>query len=230
MSDYDKKRREYLRRRYAQKGIDSLLPRDALELLLGYAYSGNNLSALINDLFDHYGTVTKILNADLDELAGFDGMNDEMLELLWVMRPLYSLVSTAQLVETGLDDVGKACDFFYRQLKWSPVEMFKLVCLQNDFSTISCTVVSEGSGAEVRVNIEAVIVEAANRKSRTVIIGHNHPGGSCRPSEADIVSTEILRGELKKCGITLLDHIIVGQDGVCSVMRSGMYPFSAKQQ
>lgn len=226
MSDYDKKRREYLRRRYAKKGIDSLQPRDALELLLGYVYDGDNIGSLINELFDHYGSVSRILHADLDELAEFDGVNDEMLELFWVMRPLYSIVSTAQLIETGLDDVGKACDYFYKQLRWAPVEMFKLACLQDNFSTVSCTVVGEGNGSEVSVDIEAVITEAAKRMCRFVIIGHNHPSGSCRPSESDIVSTGILRKELKKCGIILLDHIIVGRDGVCSIMRSGEYPVS----
>jgi len=42
-----------------------------------------------------------------------------------------------------------------------------------------------------------------------VIIAHNHPAGTLKPSEDDCTITKAIKDALKTVDITLLDHIIV---------------------
>lgn len=46
----------------------------------------------------------------------------------------------------------------------------------------------------------------------SIILCHNHPSGSEKPSQADINMTENLKDACKLMDIPLLDHIIVGQN------------------
>lgn len=224
MNDPYKLSWENLLNRFEKHGIDGIMPREALELILGFAVSGIKLKELVDRLFERYGDISTILGADIDELGKIEGMTDEALDLLFIMPQLYSLCSTAELYAEGLNDVKKACDYFSVQLQWTPVEQFKLALLDDKFTAKCCVTVGEGSGTEVAIDIGEIVRLAFTMSSRFVIIGHNHPSGSCRPSEADIRSTEALRDTLRTCGIILLDHMIVGVDGVCSMMRSGNYP------
>ena len=51
--------------------------------------------------------------------------------------------------------------------------------------------------------------EALLRDAPSIIVSHNHPSGSNRPSEADKTITARIRHSGEMLGITLLDHVIV---------------------
>ncbi len=55
-----------------------------------------------------------------------------------------------------------------------------------------------------------------------IILIHNHPGGSSKPSKEDISFTENVRDLAFKLGFELLDHIIVGKKGFFSFSREGL--------
>ena len=230
MKDKYKLSEERLRARFASLGIDGFTPRSALELLLGYAVGGRELIELIERLFEKYGDITRILNADPEELSRIPGMTEEALDIFFVMPQLFSVCSTMNMCREGLDDVKTACEYFSDQLRWTPVEQFKLACLNDNFAALCCVTIGVGSGTEVNVSTDEIVRIAMEKSSRFVIIGHNHPSGSCRPSESDLRSTEALRDTLRTCGIILLDHIVVGLDGACSIMRSGEYPIRTDER
>ena len=48
--------------------------------------------------------------------------------------------------------------------------------------------------------------------SSGVILCHNHPSGSPKPSKADVDTTERLRKALQLFDISLIDHIILTED------------------
>jgi len=52
---------------------------------------------------------------------------------------------------------------------------------------------------------------------------HNHPSGETQPSEADIrVTRELIRaGQVLK--IEVIDHVIVGNPGYCSLRALGYF-------
>lgn len=47
----------------------------------------------------------------------------------------------------------------------------------------------------------------------SIIAGHNHPSGDPEPSRDDIAITERLKEAGNILGITLLDHVIIGDSG-----------------
>jgi DNA repair protein RadC len=55
-----------------------------------------------------------------------------------------------------------------------------------------------------------------------IVLGHNHPSGNLRPSEADIKITHKLREIAAFIDINLVDHIIVGENAYYSFADEGM--------
>jgi DNA repair protein RadC len=47
---------------------------------------------------------------------------------------------------------------------------------------------------------------------------HNHPSGDPAPSDSDIKATEMLRDAGKLLGISIMDHVIIGDGRYCSMM------------
>ncbi|MBQ8812289.1 MAG: JAB domain-containing protein [Bacteroidales bacterium] len=84
-------------------------------------------------------------------------------------------------------------------------------------------------GADSTVfDVKTIVRKALVYSASAVIISHNHPSGSAKPSTADIKQTEALHKALKYMDIHLLDHIIIAEDSFYSLSDSMQYYFNSK--
>ena len=58
----------------------------------------------------------------------------------------------------------------------------------------------------------------------SVMLLHNHPSGSCEPSEQDVLITDRMQEVYKLMDIKLLDHIIIGSDSFYSFTENSKMP------
>lgn len=66
------------------------------------------------------------------------------------------------------------------------------------------------------------------RKSKQIIVCHNHPKGTLAPSGADIRSTEKLRVWAKKFNLNIIDHVIITPSNeYWSFAQHGKFNFAA---
>ena len=213
----NRSREKYLRQRFLKLGIKGLMPRDAIELILGYCLGREAVYEAVNALFEKYGTTQKILNASYDELRTVDGMTDNAAALICLLAGIYTVSGAMRDSGLKLEDSEAACEYFIRRFRGVNTEQFKVCCLKDDFSPVGCLTVGRGSTYGVDVDIGEMISEAVKSGCRLCVVAHNHPGGSCRPSPTDLVSTERLVAAFKDAGIDLLDHIVVGREGAQSI-------------
>ena len=102
------------------------------------------------------------------------------------------------------------------------VERFYVFCLDSQLRLKNTALISEGTVDEAAVYPREVARVAIQDKVTKVILAHNHPGGSLRPSRADFEVTRQISDGLPYLGITVLDHIIVAGDTY--------YSFAARNQ
>jgi DNA repair protein RadC len=55
-----------------------------------------------------------------------------------------------------------------------------------------------------------------------VVLAHNHPGGSIKPSQADMKLTRSLQETLALIDVSVRDHIIVAQGKYLSMAEEGL--------
>lgn len=80
---------------------------------------------------------------------------------------------------------------------------------------------SKGTINSTQVDIQLVMAVALKTLSKGMIVSHNHPSGSLRPSEADRRMTRVLKEAAQVFSIVLLDHIIATANGYYSFADSG---------
>lgn len=87
-------------------------------------------------------------------------------------------------------------------------EMWALL-LDRSNNVISSMQVSRGGISQTVVDIRLILREAINHYASSIVLGHNHPSGSCTPSPHDTAITKKLKEAAQWMDIALLDHIIV---------------------
>ena len=100
-------------------------------------------------------------------------------------------------------------------------EQFLVACLDAKHAIIGVNVVSIGSLTLSIVHPREVFKPAILLNSAAIICAHNHPSGHPEPSSEDIVLTARLRQAGDLIGITILDHIILGDDRTYSFADQG---------
>jgi DNA repair protein RadC len=62
-----------------------------------------------------------------------------------------------------------------------------------------------------------IITYALENNASYVVLAHNHPSGDCTPSPEDILLTTRVDEAMTIMGITLLEHIVIAQNGWKSI-------------
>lgn len=81
--------------------------------------------------------------------------------------------------------------------------------------------VSEGSLTSSIVHPREVFAPAIKESAGAIVVAHNHPSGDPTPSTEDLDVTARLAEVGRLVGITLLDHVILGDPGFVSLRERG---------
>ncbi|GHT75896.1 DNA repair protein [Bacteroidia bacterium] len=105
------------------------------------------------------------------------------------------------------------CDLFY--------EEFWVLFLSRGNRIIDKMKISQGGVSETVVDPKIIYREAINRLASGIILCHNHPSGNPQPSRQDDKITMKIREGVKLLDLTLIDHVIICDDGFYSYADNG---------
>ena len=214
--------RERLKSRFLESGLDSFTDVQALELLLFYAIPQKDTNPIAHALLDHFGSLSRVLDAPVEELKKINGISDHSAALLHLVTELarFYQVDCAQRAEflTSLDACGAYLvpRFFGRK-----VETVFLLCLDAKCKVLCCREVGEGSVNAASISVRKVVEAALNANATTVVLAHNHPSGIALPSADDVQTTCRIAAALRAVDVTLIDHIVVAEGDFISMAQSG---------
>lgn len=102
-------------------------------------------------------------------------------------------------------------------------EFFYVALLNNANQCIGYSQIGVGTDQGVLVNVREIFQLAILSNATGVIISHNHPSGTLKPSKNDIALTQSINEGLKHFDIKLLDHIIITHEGYVSLTDEGLF-------
>ncbi|MDC2828932.1 JAB domain-containing protein [Limosilactobacillus mucosae] len=109
----------------------------------------------------------------------------------------------------GSETIGR---YYSRKLRSLKQEHLIVLALDTKLGIIRETVVAKGDFSECTSSPRIIFKAALEAGGSSIILLHNHPSGNCEPSPADDKTTERVAACGKILGISLLDHIVVGDD------------------
>ena len=100
-------------------------------------------------------------------------------------------------------------------------EYFKVLFLNQSSQILGYTLISEGGITETCADVRVILQAALLTNSVTIILAHNHPSGSMKPSRQDMEITKQVKDAAQLMRIKVLDHIILTDTGYYSFADEG---------
>ena len=215
--------RERLKQRCLDEGLDSFNDHQVLELLLFYALPYQDTNELAHRLLDAFGSFSAVLNADMSELMRVEGVGRHTATLLSFMP---DLLRRYQLDQFGprpdLSTLDRAGDYCCSLFLGKDYESFYMICLDTQGNLNRTALIGEGTLSNVPVYPRTAVETALRHHAASVILTHNHPGGSLQPSRDDLALTDTIARALATISVEVLDHIIVSRGKYSSLAEKGL--------
>lgn len=206
--------RKRLRESVSENGFSQLEDHVLLELLLFYSVPRGDTNNTAHLLLRNFGSLSGVLNAKPEELKAVPGIGENSAVLIGTLSEIYSRIFKENCGVrdkfTKSEDVDRvAKTLFFKENS----EVVYIVCFDEAMRHRGTFRVIEGDFNRVDINFRAILETAALAKAKSVVIIHNHPHSSHLPSLSDVDATRDIAVALRRCGIKVKDHMIVGADG-----------------
>lgn len=216
--------RKRVRARFMKDGnFDSFEPHQVLELLLFYSVPRRDTNDLAHKLLNEYGSLYTLMNARPEDIMKRCKVSETTAVLISMMPHLCRKFLSSALNEENIciNSFSAAHSYFESILAGKPYESFYMLCLDLNKNLKKVVKISDGTTSSSPVYMEKVVGDALLHNSSFVIIGHNHPNGTKKPSNSDVTVTTQIKNALAHVNIKVLDHIIIcGNDSFSFAKKS----------
>ena len=130
--------------------------------------------------------------------------------------------ASASLQKKVVTDSHDIAEFFITKLKDYRHEVFAVVFLNRANKINHFEIISEGGITGTVADPRVILKKALEEDAVSIILCHNHPSGSLKPSRADEDLTHKIKEAAKYFDIKVLDHMIVSDAGYFSFADEGL--------
>ena len=217
-----KKHRERVKQRFIEQdcSFKTFPDHNILEMLLFYGIPQKDTNDLAHLLINTFGSVSKVFDADIEELKRVNGIGEHSAILLKMIPALAKCyIDDRGRKEKVFETEEQLGEYFVRKYIGANREIIMMLLLDNKRAPIDCIELSQGMVNTVSFDAKFIVEKAVTRRASSVVIAHNHPRGNATPSREDMESTEIIKRSLGNVGVNLLEHIVVAEDTYFPIMR-----------
>lgn len=159
----------------------------------------------------------------IDYLKSFNGIGEAKAVAILAAIELGRRRKEAGVFQTGKISGSKdAADFFMPLLGDLNHEEFWVMFLDRGNKIKDHYMISQGGITGTVIDVRLILKKALDSGAVSMILCHNHPSGTMKASDADLKITRKIKQAGEVMDISLLDHIIVGQNRYLSFADEGM--------
>jgi DNA repair protein RadC len=197
---------------------------DDLELIAGIIGHGTRkypLARLSSNILKYL--VTCNFNPDIQSLKEVPGLG---LAKSCLLISAYELFKRRIIPQKHTISSPKAVPSLVNHLLEKNQETFIVISLNGAMNVIAIRVVALGTLNSCPVHPRDVYSDVLKDKAYGIIVVHNHPSGSLKPSQQDVQVTKRLVKAAEILGIAFIDHIIVSDSTYSSFRELQLLPES----
>lgn len=206
------------REKFLLKGKNALSDSELLAIIMG---SGNReetavelAQKILSSVQNNWNLLGKLSVKDLTKFKGVgEAKAISIAAALEIAKRKASQEIPEKQVITGSKTAYQILKIYLEDLV---VEEFWALFLNQSNRVIHVEKLSQGSINQSLVDIRLLFKAALENFSTGIIIAHNHPSGSLKPSSEDINITNKIKEAGKLLNIQLLDHLIISQNSYVS--------------
>ena len=211
------------RERLIRQGPQDLSNVELLAILISKGKRGKSAIDLAREIINQFGGIENLKGRSPAEIGEVTGIGTAKAAAILAAIEIGTRISTISIAKGKLLTSPEAVFKHYRlHLGTEKQEHFMVVVLDTGMRLIREYTISKGTLDASLVHPREVFIPAIREHAATIILVHNHPSGSCRPSGDDISITRRLVSAGEIIGINVADHIIITRDSYYSFKESGL--------
>ena len=207
------------REKFYERGSYGLTDTELLAIIIGQGTRKMTAVDLAKIIFNHAGSLKKLSQKTVAEIESLKipGLGRakiiSILAALEAGRRSLSSRGSKKIRFKNPEDVHKYYAPLIGGLKF---EVFKVAAVDGRNTMVNDHTISKGILDASLVHPREVFQFAINESASAIFLIHNHPSGIMKPSDDDLKITERLCRAGDIVGVSVVDHIIISEDGYYS--------------
>lgn len=211
---------EMPRERFIKYGVNNLQTSELISIILNTGTNNKSILELANNILDLVDNIYELKDLTLNKLKTIEGIgNVKAIKLLSAIELGKRVYNDKTYNKIKLNSALKVYEFIKDEFSDNQ-EYFYAIYLDTKNNFIDKKLLFIGTINKSIVHPREIFKYAYLLSASKIICVHNHPSGEIEPSKEDILLTKNLIEISLIQGISIIDHIIIG-NGYYSFKENG---------
>ncbi|KTD46207.1 RadC family protein [Legionella quateirensis] len=213
-----------LREKLLNYGVQSLSDTELLAVFISSGSRKKSCLQLAYDLIKHLGDLRAILNATAQNFKQIPGLGEVRYLQLQAVKEICRRSDFIHLQkDSQITNSKQTYAYLKKRLRDYKNETFAALYLDNQHRIIAYEELFSGTINSATVHTRPIIERVLQLNAAALILAHNHPSGVSDASHQDLEVTERIRDALELVDVRLLDHIVIGDNEVYSIIAENKW-------
>ncbi len=210
------------REKLTLKGEKNLDDAELLAIILGQGTRELSALELAQQLIYKYKSLRHLKDASLEELLEEKGIGPAKAVSVKAAIEMGRRMAQDSQMKTQIKSPDDVKNMIMEEMRYFDREHFRVIYLDRKGGMLEMQDISVGGLHSSIVHPREVFKVAVKKSAASLILVHNHPSGDPTPSQEDVEITRRLIEAGNIMGITVLDHIVIGDNTYCSLKSKGL--------
>lgn len=214
--------RQRLRERFLKYGLSGFHDYEVIELLLALGTPRKDCKDAAKAALVRFKTLQGVFEASANELCEVKGIgprNQLGIKLIKAVADRY--LESKLIGKDPINNSNELFEYLTHNMRDKDRESFKAVYLDAKNRVLATETLFEGTLTASSVYPREVVRSALENRAAALIFAHNHPSGDSDPSKEDMAITRKLVFACRMMGITVHEHLIIGDNRFFSFADEG---------
>ena len=210
--------------KFLEKGAEGLSDAELLAVILRSGNKRKTALQLAQDvLCREQWNLLNLNRLTMEELQKIDGIGKvKAIQLKCIAELTKRMTQTRYRKELEVKNPAAVANYYMEQLRHENREKLILAMFDIKSCLLGDEILSVGTVNASLVSPREIYLKALQKQAVNIILLHNHPSGDPSPSKEDIQTTLRVWECGKMLGITLADHIVIGDNRYTSFREKGI--------
>jgi DNA repair protein RadC len=207
------------------KGTNALSNAELLAIIINNGTKDKSAVDVAKELFHAAGNdLRRLGKMSIKEIKNLKvkGVGDAKAISIAAAMELGARRDASEKVKDIIIHSKDVAEFLRAKLQHKKHEVFVVLFLNQANKVNHYEIISEGGITGTVADPRIILKKSLEHDAVNIILCHNHPSGSIKPSAADELLTQKIKEAAKYFDIKVLDHIIVSDEGFFSFADAGI--------
>lgn len=189
---------------------DSLPDYELLELLLFHSIPRQDVKPIAKELLKQFTTLSNVVYAEKDKLMSLPMVSNSVCVPIFLVKEFIRRILAQKVINQHvLSSWTALLEYLKITIGKSKTEQFRVLFLNKKNIIIADELHGIGTVDQTPVYPREIVKRALFHEASAIILVHNHPSGTPKPSAIDIEITTKIVEACKTFSIIVHDHVII---------------------